>query len=148
MMNDNSIKKPGVNNQQKNATSSERLATCSMIAGLTGLICSFFYFPASLYSNSSTPTGLLCGVIGIILAIMSGRVDMNEKKKLNPRAITGIVLSVIAIALTLFFFYLLACYYETLRDPVLGPQFNEFIKRLQEQINQQMHLSGSILKIG
>ena len=80
----------------KESTSSERLATCSMIAGITGMICSFFYFPVSL------------------------------------------VLSGLAIALTFFFFYLLGCYYEILSDPVMGPKFNEYINRIQ----QQMHLSG------
>lgn len=94
----------------KESTSSERLATCSMIAGITGMICSFFYFPVSLVSGSNTPTGMICGIIGIVLAI----------------------------ALTFFFFYLLGCYYEILSDPVMGPKFNEYINRIQ----QQMHLSG------
>ena len=95
----------------KESTSSERLATCSMIAGITGMICSFFYFPVSLVSG---------------------------RKSFNARAITGIVLSGLAIALTFFFFYLLGCYYEILSDPVMGPKFNEYINRIQ----QQMHLSG------
>lgn len=144
MMNDthNNQKTP-VNNHGRNSTSSERLATCSMIAGVTGLICSFFYLPTSLISSSNTPTGLICGVIGIILAFMSRNADISPRKSFAPRAIVGLVLSAIAIALTFFFFYALACYYDALSDPVTGPQINEFINRLQEQINQQMRLPGN-----
>lgn len=141
MMNNNL--KPPANKQGKNSTSSERLATCSMIAGITGLICSFFYLPTSLISSSNTPTGLICGVMGIILAVMSRNSDISPRKSFNARAIAGLVLSAIAIALTFFFFYALACYYDALSDPVTGPQINEFINRLQEQLNQQIHLPGS-----
>ena len=119
-------RKPNANNQQKNSTSAERLATCSMIAGITGLICSLFYFPASLISSSNSSTGLICGVLGIVLAFMSRNADVSG----------------IAIALTFFFFYLLLRYYEVLSDPELGPKFNEYINYLQQQLNQQMHLSG------
>ena len=122
----------------KESTSSERLATCSMIAGITGMICSFFYFPVSLVSGSNTPTGMICGIIGIVLAIMSRNADVSGRKSFNARAITGIVLSGLAIALTFFFFSLLGCYYEILSDPVMGPKFNEYINRIQ----QLMHLSG------
>ena len=104
MMNDtHNNQKPPSNKQGKNFTSSERLGTCSMIAGIIGIVCSLFYLPMS-------------------------------------RAIAGLVLSVIAITLTFFFFYALASYYEALSDPVTGPQINEFINRLQEQLNQQMQL--------
>ena len=78
------------------------------------------------------------GIIGIVLAIMSRNADVSGRKSFNARAITGIVLSGLAIALTFFFFYLLGCYYEILSDPVMGPKFNEYINRIQ----QQMHLSG------
>ena len=29
------------------------------------MICSFFYFPVSLVSGSNTPTGMICGIIGM-----------------------------------------------------------------------------------
>ena len=90
------------------------------------MICSFFYFPVSLVSGSNTPTGMICGIIGIVLAIMSRNADVSGRKSFNARA------------LTFFFFYLLGCYYEILSDPVMGPKFNEYINRIQ----QQMHLSG------
>lgn len=138
MMNTFNNQKPGAGNQQRNTTSSERLATCSMIAGITGLICSFLYFPTSLYSGTSSSTGLLFGVVGLVLAIMSKNADVAEKKKFSAKAITGIVLSVIAIALTMFFFYLLGYYYDLLRDPEMGPKFNEYINYLQQQINQKL----------
>ena len=81
---------------------------------------------------------MICGIIGIVLAAMSKNADTDSKKSLNARAITGIVLSILAIALTFFFFYLLGKYYDIISDPELGPKFNEYMNRLQ----QQMHLSG------
>ena len=133
--------KPPSNKQGKNFTSSERLGTCSMIAGIIGIVCSLFYLPMSLaYNQTAIPTGLVCGVIGILLALMARNADMSPRKAFNARAIAGLVLSVIAITLTFFCFYALASYYEALSDPVTGPQINEFINRLQEQLNQQMQL--------
>ena len=161
MMNDtHNNQKPPSNKQGKNFTSSERLGTCSMIAGIIGIVCSLFYLPMSLaYNQTAMPTGLVCGVIGIfplsgkpipflsyggssIMAslLMARNADMSPRKAFNARAIAGLVLSVIAITLTFFFFYALASYYEALSDPVTGPQINEFINRLQEQLNQQMQL--------
>ena len=104
-------------------------------------MCSLFYLPMSLaYNQTAMPTGLVCGVIGIILALMARNADISPRKSFNARAIAGLVLSAIAISLTFFFFYALACYYEALSDPVTGPQINEFINRLQEQLNQQLQL--------
>ena len=142
MMNDtHNNQKPPSNKQGKNFTSSERLGPCSMIAGLIGIVCSLFYLPMSLaYNQTAIPTGLVCGVIGILLALMARNADMSPRKAFNARAIAVLVLSVIAITLTFFFFYALASYYEALSDPVTGPQINEFINRLQEQLNQQMQL--------
>ena len=133
MMNDtHNNQKPPSNKQGKNFTSSERLGTCSMIAGIIGIVCSLFYLPMSLaYNQTAIPTGL---------ALMARNADMSPRKAFNARAIAGLVLSVIAITLTFFFFYALASYYEALSDPVTGPQINEFINRLQEQLNQQMQL--------
>ena len=142
MMNDtHNNQKPPSNKQGKNFTSSERLGTWAMIAGIIGIVCSLFYLPMSLaYNQTAIPTGLVCGVIGILLALMARNADMSPRKAFNARAIAGLVLSVIAITLTFFFFYALASYYEALSDPVTGPQINEFINRLQEQLNQQMQL--------
>ena len=142
MMNDtHNNQKPPSNKQGKNFTSSERLGTCSMIAGIIGIVCSLFYLPMSLaYNQTAMPTGLVCGVIGILLALMARNADMSPRKAFTARAIAGLGFSVIAITLTFFFFYALASYYEALSDPVTGPQINEFINRLQEQLNQQMQL--------
>ena len=143
MMNDIYKKQtPGGNNLRKDFTSSDRLATCSLIAGVTGLICSFFYIPWSLVYNTSLSVGLICGIIGIIMALMSRKADIKEKKSFSTRAIVGLVLSALAIALTFFFFSALAQYYEALRDPVNGPKINELMNRVQEQLNQQMNLQG------
>ena len=142
MMNDtHNNQKPPSNKQGKNFTSSERLGTCSMIAGIIGIVCSLFYLPMSLaYNQTAMPTGLVCGVIGILLALMDRNADISNRQSFTARAIAGLVLSVIAITLTFFFFYALASYSEALSDPVTGPQINEFINRLQEQLNQQMQL--------
>lgn len=142
MMNDTyKNQKSTAGNQPKNtSTSTDRFATCSLIAGITGLICSFFYLPVSLISGTSSPSGLICGVLGIILAIMSKRMDVRPGKPMTTRAIVGIVLSVLAILLTFFFFQMLVGYYETLSDPVKGPQLNDLINRVQEQLNQQFQL--------
>ena len=72
MMNDtHNNQKPPSNKQGKNFTSSERLGTCSMIAGIIGIVCSLFYLPMSLaYNQTAMPTGLVCGVIGILLALI------------------------------------------------------------------------------
>ena len=105
MMNDtHNNQKPPSNKQGKNFTSSERLGTCSMIAGIIGIVCSLFYLPMSLaYNQTAMPTGLVCGVIGILLALMARNADMSPRKAFNARAIAGLVLSVIAITLTFSF---------------------------------------------
>ena len=59
------------------------------------------------------------------------------------RAIIGIVLSILSIVLTFFFFQMLVSYYETLSDPIKGPQLNDLINRVQEQLNQQLQLYGN-----
>ncbi len=82
-------------------------------------------------------------MLGIILAVMSKKVDVRPGRPMTTRAIVGIVLSVLAIVLTFFFFQMLVGYYETLSDPVKGPQLNDLINRVQEQLNQQFHLSGN-----
>lgn len=141
MMDDTHNKQtPAPSSRPNSPTHPERLAICSIIAGITGMICSLFYLPASLISSTNSSTGLICGILGIVLAIMSRSVDANGKKHFSSRAIIGIVLSAIAIAMTFFFFYLLSYYYEILRDPQLGPKFNEYMNRIQQQLNQQMHL--------
>ena len=93
MMNDthNNQKLPS-NKQGKNFTSSERLGTCSMIAGIIGIVCSLFYLPMSLaYNQTAMPTGLVCGVIGILLALMARNADISPRKAFNARAIAGLV---------------------------------------------------------
>ncbi|WP_227148138.1 DUF4190 domain-containing protein [Lacrimispora sp. 210928-DFI.3.58] len=127
------------NNKKKISTSADRLATCALICGLAGVICSFFYLPISLMSGGNYPTGLICGVMGILLAVMSRRADERPKKAFRGRAIAGIVFGCIAIGLTFFFFYALINYYDALKDPVMGPQINELLNRLQQQFQEQLN---------
>lgn len=132
---------PVTDKQPKNSsTSTDRYATCALIAGITGLICSFFYLPVSLISSASSPTGLICGVVGIVLAIMSKKADVRSGRSMTTRALIGIILSILAIILTFFFFQILVNYYEILRDPVRGPQLNDMINQIQNQLNQQLQL--------
>lgn len=71
----NTSKKP-----RKTSSSAEQLAACSLISGIAGIICSLFYLPFSLVSGKNTPMGLICGVIGIVLAIMAKtRTSVRER---------------------------------------------------------------------
>ena len=129
----NTSKKP-----RKTSSSAEQLAACSLISGIAGIICSLFYLPFSLVSGKNTPMGLICGVIGIMLAIMAKNADIRPGKKYPGKALAGFIFSVIAIALTMFFFYSLINYYDLLRDPVKGPQINQLIYQMQQQLQMQM----------
>lgn len=120
------------NKPQKQSTSSERLATCSLLSGIIGLICSFFYLPMSLISGSSYPTGLICGVLGIVLAIMAKNADIRPRKAFPGKAVVGLILSITSIGLTFLFFLNLVTFYDMLRDPVAGPRLNRLIQYCQE----------------
>ena len=135
----NTSKKP-----RKTSSSAEQLAACSLISGIAGIICSLFYLPFSLVSGKNTPMGLICGVIGIVLAIMAKNADIRPGKKYPGKALAGFIFSVIAIALTMFFFYSLINYYDLLRDPVKGPQINQLIYQMQQQLQMQMHRQTSL----
>ena len=65
--------------------------------------------------------GLICGVIGIVLALWLKVTDIRPGKKYPGKALAGFIFSIIAIALTMFFFYSLINYYDLLRDPVKVP---------------------------
>lgn len=54
----------------------------------------------------------------------------SPQKAFLGRAVMGIILSSVAIGLTMFFFYSLISFYDALNDPVMGPQINELINRL------------------
>ena len=72
------------------------------------------------------------------MSILSRRAPDRQGKGLMGKAIAGIILSILAIGLTLFFFYALISYYDALKDPVLGPQINSYLYELQEQLREQM----------
>ena len=75
--------------------SSERLAICSMVAGIVGVLCACCCFPS----------GLICGAIGIVMAIMSRNADIRPKKSFCTHAVIGLVLCAVAVALTFFVCY-------------------------------------------
>lgn len=124
-----------------NVSPADRFATCSMITGITGVICSFFYLPISLASGGSYYFGLVCGVVSIVLSILSRNASADKKPSFRGRAIAGMVLGVLAICLTLFFFYALISFYDALNDPVTGPQLNQMIYQMQQQLQQQLQQS-------
>ena len=143
--------------KKKTSSSASQLATCSLVCGAVGLFFSFFYLPVSLMNASIYPRGaisglngivlairgffppgLFCGAGGLILPILSRRAPDRQGKGLMGKAIAGIILSILAIGLTLFFFYALISYYDALKDPVLGPQINSYLYELQEQLREQM----------
>ena len=84
----NTSKKP-----RKTSSSAEQLAACSLISGIAGIICSLFYLPFSLVSGKNTPMGLICGVIGIVLAIMAKNADIRLGKKYPGKALAGFIFS-------------------------------------------------------
>ena len=50
----------------------------------------------------------------------------------------GILLSGFAIMLTFFFFSQLIQFYDLLRDPVKGPQINQFLYQFQQRLMEQL----------
>lgn len=118
---------------------SERLASCSVMAGTAGIFLSLLYLPISLGRGRQYAAGLICAAIGIVFAFMARNADMNPRRVFPRKAIAGIILSSIAIGLTFLFFYLLVRFYDALRDPVIGPQINAFINQVQEQMSRQLN---------
>lgn len=146
-MTDQNAKKTAPQGPRKDFTSSDRLGACSIIAGIIWIITSLFYLPQSLYFNRSIlPQGLICGVIGLVFALLSRNADLSPKKSFRKISITGIVLSSIAILLSFLFFYALATYYEALSDPVLGPQINELMNQLQEQLYRSIQETTAVIR--
>ena len=81
---------------------------------------------------------LICGAGGIVLALMARNADPSPRKTLPPKAIAGILLSGFAIMLTFFFFSQLIQFYDLLRDPVKGPQINQFLYQFQQRLMEQL----------
>ena len=125
--------------KQKNAPApSEKFAVCSLICGIIGVVLSLFYLPVSLLIGGNYPAGLICGAGGIVLALMARNADPSPRKTLPPKAIAGILLSGFAIMLTFFFFSQLIQFYDLLRDPVKGPQINQFLYQFQQRLMEQL----------
>lgn len=128
----NTSKKP-----RKTSSSAEQLAACSLISGIAGIICSLFicHFPCKRKEHSYG-TDLRSNRYR---ACHYGKnADIRPGKKYPGKALAGFIFSVIAIALTMFFFYSLINYYDLLRDPVKGPQINQLIYQMQQQLQMQM----------
>lgn len=128
--------------KQKNPpVPSEKYAVCSLICGIIGVILSLFYLPVSLLIGGNYPAGLICGAGGIVLALMARNADPNPRKAIPSKAVAGILLSIFAIVLTFFFFSQLIQFYDLLRDPVKGPQINQFLYQFQQHLMEQLQQS-------
>ena len=106
--------------------SSERLAICSMVAGIVGVLCACCCFPS----------GLICGAIGIVMAIMSRNADIRPKKSFCTHAVIGLVLCAVAVALTFFVCYAMIAYYSAIREPEKWPYLSEMIKQFKQVVEQ------------
>lgn len=119
--------------RRQGPSQSERLGICSIVAGGVGI----------LFSCCCFPSGLICAAVGIVLAILSKKAATGEKKAFNTQAVIGIVLCVIAILLTLVACYMIIVYYNVLRNPSQYPQLNDFVKQVEQMMNQIYDLYGT-----
>ena len=76
------------------------------------------------------------------LALLSRNASESKEKHFSHQAMAGIILSVIALALTFLICFILLKYYEALRDPVLGPYLNELYNQLMESMNGLYRFPG------
>ncbi|MDO4325133.1 MAG: DUF4190 domain-containing protein [bacterium] len=86
------------------------LAIASFILGLLGLL-----------SCCCSPLGLILGVIGLILVILSKR-----GQPFDPFAVAGLVLSIIAIIASLISFV----YYISVLQMMQDPEFNNLVNEI------------------
>ena len=75
------------------------------------------------------------GIFGITLALLSRNASESKEKHFSRQATVGIILSVIALALTFFICFILMKYYDALRDPVLGPYLNELYNQVMDSMS-------------
>lgn len=113
---------PGNNNP---GDAAERLAVCSILAGGVGILfaCCF-------------PSGLICGAIGVVMALLSRNADIREKKSLCIHAIIGLVLCAVAIGLTFLICYMWVAYYSAIREPEKWPLMSQMITQFKQLFEQ------------
>lgn len=87
------------------------LAIASFILGLLGLL-----------SCCCSPLGLILGVVGLILVILS-----KKGQPFDPFAIAGLVLSIIAIIASLISFMYYIAVLQMMQDPEFNSIVNEII---------------------
>ena len=128
---------------RKTSSSSEQLAACSPISGIAGIICSFFYLPFSLVSGKNTPMGPICGVIGIVLAIMAKMRTSVPERNILVKHWLVLFSALLQLRLPCSSFYSPINYYDLLRDPVKGPQINQLIYQMQQQLQMQLQMPAN-----
>ncbi len=105
--------KPPINN----------MAVTSMVLGLVSILISCCCFPIGFI------LGFALGMGGLVLAILS-----KKGKPFSPYAIAGLILSILGICESLFFF---GCYLLTahlMRDPRYSALFNEILEQYYKGI--------------
>lgn len=102
------VPKPPVNN----------MAVTSMVLGIVSILISCCCFPIGFI------LGFALGMGGLVLAILS-----KKGQPFSPYAIVGLILSILGICESLFFFgcYLLTAY--LMRDPKYSALFNEIFQQ-------------------
>ena len=131
--------------KQKNPlVSSEKYAVCSLICGIISVFLSLMYLPVSLLIGGNYPAGLICGAGGIVLALMARNSDSSSRRSIPTKAMIGFLLSCFSILLTFFFFSQLIQFYDLLRDPVKGPQINQFLYQLQQRMMEQLQVNTPV----
>ena len=131
-MNDSSNTNPYYNNDSRPDPSLRRvppsredcLGVYSLLTGAVGVLFSCCF-----------PSGAAFGIFGITLALLSRNASESKEKHFSRQATVGIILSVIALALTFFICFILMKYYDALRDPVLGPYLNELYNQVMDSMS-------------
>ena len=118
----------GRGNSSKNSlppSSEERFAVYSLLTGAVGILFSCCF-----------PSGAAFGIFGVTLALLSRNASEAKEKHFSQKALIGLILSLISLALTFFICFLLGQYFQALRDPEIGPYLNDIYTRLIESMDQ------------
>ena len=100
-------------------------------------ILSLFAGAGSLFLFFSPVIGFPVAMGGLICAILS-----RKEKRFSGVAFAGLILSVLGIAASLIYFYLLMKVYTLIEDPQLGPIVNEYLWNIYQQLKEILTASG------
>ena len=98
-----------------------KYAVYGIMLGILGLIELFSSFPNGMFP------AFFFGVMGVVLSLISGDGVMGRP---DGPSIAGIVLSSVAMGLSLVLYFSMIFFFSTLKDPVAGPQFFRYYEEL------------------